>query len=287
MKSIFAEYGPTYTRRAYRMSESAFYKLLNLLQPRLVKARRKTLGGGTPNGEIPLDLKLSIALRYFAGGDVYDIMISHGVSHSAVYACIWAVVDAVNGTKQLKISFPTDHQEQKEMARRFAVKSQASFDCCVGAIDGMLVWVTRPTRTECDRIKVGAARFFCGRKKKYGVALQAVCDAERRFTDVYIGLPASASDHLVFSQSPLKTKLERDGILAPGLALFGDAAYMNNKYMVAPFRNASFRTQKDDFNYYQSQVRINIECAFGMLTQRWGVLRKPIQSCVGIGKSLP
>ena len=26
---------------------------------------------------------------------------------------------------------------------------------------------------------------------------------------------------------------------------------------------------RDAYNYYQSQVRINIECAFGVLTNRW------------------
>ena len=29
-------------------------------------------------------------------------------------------------------------------------------------------------------------------------------------------------------------------------------------------------------NFFQSQIRINIECAFGVLVSRWGVLRKKI-----------
>ena len=33
---------------------------------------------------------------------------------------------------------------------------------------------------------------------------------------------------------------------------------------------------KDSFNFYHSQLRINIECAFGILVHRWGCLRKPI-----------
>jgi hypothetical protein len=29
---------------------------------------------------------------------------------------------------------------------------------------------------------------------------------------------------------------------------------------------------KDDYNYYQSQLRMTIECAFGMLVHRWSIL---------------
>ena len=284
MRSIFEEYGPVYSRRAYRMDQEAFWKLHTILGPLLKKDERLTPGGGNPNGEIPTDLRLSMALRYFAGGDAYDIMISHGVSHSAVYASIWSVMDAVNKSPFLKVEFPRQHSTQYAIARQFRQKSEAALDNCVGAIDGMLVWVTKPKVHDCEGMSIGAGRFYCGRKKKYGVTLQAVCDANRRFLDIYIGHPASASDLLVFSQCPLRHLVEDQHLLASGLALYGDAAYMNNNYMIAPFRNATANSIEDDFNYYQSQVRINIECAFGILTQRWGVLRKPIQSSIGMRK---
>ena len=35
--------------------------------------------------------------------------------------------------------------------------------------------------------------------------------------------------------------------------------------------------QNPDFDFYHSQVRINIECAFGMLTQRWRILWAPLE----------
>lgn len=34
---------------------------------------------------------------------------------------------------------------------------------------------------------------------------------------------------------------------------------------------------EDAFNYFQSNLRINIECAFGILVQRWGVLWRPMR----------
>jgi hypothetical protein len=41
---------------------------------------------------------------------------------------------------------------------------------------------------------------------------------------------------------------------------------------------------KDDYNYYQSQLRMTIECAFGMLVHRWSILRKPMPTGMHLGK---
>ena len=42
---------------------------------------------------------------------------------------------------------------------------------------------------------------------------------------------------------------------------------------------------KDGFNFFQSQVRINIECAFGILVHRFGILRKPIPVNISVQKT--
>jgi DDE superfamily endonuclease len=72
-------------------------------------------------------------------------------------------------------------------------------------------------------------------------------------------------------------KLEQPSFLHPDLCIFGDNAYVNTKYMATPYRNISVGP-KDSYNYYHSQVRINIECAFGMLCNHFGILRKTIPS---------
>ena len=58
--------------------------------------------------------------------------------------------------------------------------------------------------------------------------------------------------------------------------LFGDNAYLNTSYMATPFPNVSGNENMkymDNYNFYHSQLRIQIECAFGMLVQKWGILR--------------
>ena len=146
----------------------------------------------------------------------------------------------------------------------------------------MLVWIDRPSEKARTGSNVGSAKYFCGRKKKYGMVLQAVCDHHRRFLDFDISQPASTSDYLTFCNCDLlKKKLIQTGFLKPGLTLYGDNAYVNTGFMTTPFKAVSGGI-KDSFNFYHSQLRINIECAFGMLVHRWGCLRKPIPVNVSI-----
>jgi len=107
--------------------------------------------------------------------------------------------------------------------------------------------------------------------------MQAVCDARGRFLLVDIRQPGRCSDYVAFQTSKLRHQLESPGYLAPGLCLFGDNAYVNTQYMATPFPGQN-NHDKDAYNFFHSQLRIRIECAFGMLVARWGILQKQIYS---------
>jgi hypothetical protein len=108
---------------------------------------------------------ISIALRYLAGGQAMDIALVHGVSHSTVFESLWLVVDAINQQSELTINFPEYHDEQLQLANDFRNNSTAGFYSCLGAIDGMLVWIHQPSKEDVQLTKCGKAKFFCGRKK--------------------------------------------------------------------------------------------------------------------------
>jgi hypothetical protein len=271
VSSIFRELGPMYARRAYRMDNDSFWVLHRKLCPYLkgrvrpAASSKKKHRNGATNGIIPSTVRLSIALRYFAGGSSYDIALTHGVSHTEVYVSIWRVVDAVNKCSELDIDFPKDHAKQKEIAAGFARKSGAFFTMCVGAIDGIMIWIEQPTKRDCVEAGCGPKKFFCGRKKKFGMNMQATCDSDGKFLDVSIMHPGATSDFLAFSTSPLKHQLEIPGFLATGLCLFGDNAYVNTLYMATPFKAVSSGT-KDDYNFYQSQVSTNLPLSLVFLS---------------------
>jgi DDE superfamily endonuclease len=114
---------------------------------------------------------------------------------------------------------------------------------------------------------------------------EGTCDARGRFLDVSIGHPASTSaDFLAFTTSSFHKKIETPGYLvAPGLRIFGDLAYVNSGYMMTPFKNVKSGA-KDNFNFFHSQLRINIECTFGMFVGRWGILQRALPKTMALGK---
>ena len=170
------------------------------------------------------------------------------------------------------------------MAKGFKAKSKAKFSNCVGCIDGMLVWTNKPNKNSAKEAGFGVAKFFCGRKKKFGLALQAICDHKRRFLDVEVGHPASTSDCLCFTTSDIHFKLREEGFLAEGLCLCGDNACVNTPFMATPHKGTQSGV-KDAHNFHHSQLQINIECAFGILVHRWGVLHNAIPVNISVNKA--
>ena len=63
------------------------------------------------------------------------------------------------------------------MAYDFTFRSKAGFDNCVGCIDGMLLWMEKPFQKNCEKVGVDSGKFYCGRKGKFGLNMQGVCDA--------------------------------------------------------------------------------------------------------------
>lgn len=184
---VFQSMGRYCVRRACRMNEPSFWKLYKLLRPYM---RKPVKPQRAPNGSVKNEVRLAIALRYFAGGSPLDIFPLYGVGCAEVYKSVWMIVDAVNLCPDLDFSFPADHQKQIELADQFQTKSRAFIDCCVGAIDCMLVWILKPPSTHCKISGFGGGKYWCGRKKKYGLCLQGTCDAFGRFLDIEIRHPA-------------------------------------------------------------------------------------------------
>jgi hypothetical protein len=150
---------------------------------------------------------LACALRYFAGGSPYDIMTNYGISHSEMLDSVWYVVDAVNRTNGFDIVYPESADEQKKIASEFKRISSVNFSNCGGSIDGILIWILKPSLEDAKRAGVDQQKFFCGRKNKYGLNCQAVCDARGRFLDVSIVYGGSSSDLLAFEKSGLKQRI--------------------------------------------------------------------------------
>ena len=309
VESIRDEMGDYLFKRVYMMSYTSFKELHCLLEPLLISVHKEVMDAFSarrrqrqrrtlrtrrmssqrwkryvPNGAIHTTVRLAIALRFFAGGSIYDIAPLYGVGRTDAFASVWMVVEAIHRSNVLRLIFPDNHDEQRQLAQEFARRSQAGFDCCVGAVDGILIWILQPSPSCCRASHCDATKFFCGRKHKFGLNCQAVADCRGKFLDMSIRYPASTSDCLAFESSDLYGNL-MNGLLAEGLCLFGDNAYLNSPFLATPYPNVS-SGYKDAYNFFHSQMRIRVECAFGMFVQRWGILRCAIPKGISLRKTI-
>ena len=117
VSDIMKEMGPKWTRKAYRMHGESFWKLHHMLFDTDVPRKRKR--GKSVNGDILRSHRLSMALRWMAGGSKFDISPLHGVSMDETMESVWFVVDAVNKCNKLKVSFPSNYDKQQEIADEF------------------------------------------------------------------------------------------------------------------------------------------------------------------------
>lgn len=270
VQEIYNDLGPIYFCRAYRMTYTSFWRLHEKLSPTIItvaaRHRHYVCKGGRkngnyslppiPNGIITTSVRLAIALRYFAGGSPYDIMAKYGVSHSSVFESVWIIVDSINSLPDFDIIYPTSHDCQKKIAKGFENASKVNFDCCAGAIDGILIWMHKPSLKQAEAVGVGQKKFLCGRKHKFGLNCQAISDVRGKFLDISITYGGSSSDCLAFESSDIHCRLE-NGLLSTGLVLFGDNAYLNSRFMATPYPNVAGRDKDkshDNYNFYHSQV---------------------------------
>ena len=306
VQEVYAQLGPINFRRAFRMTYDSFWRLYFILSPYIdaatEKGNRFQLKGGrgdryapppVPNGPISASSRLACTIRYFAGGSPYDIMLAFGTSYSEVLKSVWTIVEAINNCPQFAISYPASIEEQRKIAAEFQAKSVPGISNCAGAIDGIIIWMLKPSEKEAAKAGVNQLKFLCGRKHKFGLNCQAVSDCRGRIIDISIKFGASSSDLLAFEASELHSRLE-DGLMHQDgenerFVLFGDNAYINTTYLATPFTNVAGdpnRAAEDSYNFYHSQLRIRVECAFGMLVQRWGILRMPMPRNLSIVKTV-
>jgi len=59
-----------------------------------------------------------------------------------------------------KIEYPLCEVKQARIAAGFERASEVGFSNCAGAIDGVLIWMQKPTFKEAKRVGVDQAKFY-------------------------------------------------------------------------------------------------------------------------------
>ena len=256
-------------QKRYKMSKDSFEKLVHKLASHFgdKPSRRKALKGK----RIPYyrHLQLSITLRQLGGGHYLDIIDIHGISESQFYKMFWECIYAL--PEIVPLSFPMDDAVALNiLAEDFEKRSKGTLPNCVGALDGVAIEIQMP-----DESEQADARSFYNRKGFFSLNAQCLCDAKRRFLYVSIEAKGSTNDSLAIILSDLGLNLVGGKLLLP-YYIVGDEAYKGiaPDCIICPYPGKMLEAKKDNFNYYQSVTRNNVECSFGILFRRFGILRR-------------
>ena len=183
-----------------------------------------------------------------------DIGVVHGVSHTLLYNLVDQFLDDFALIEAYKLDYPLhDPAQMEEIEEGFAALSGGVVRGCVGALDGMVVRIIKPSKKDTDNVQD-----FRNRKGCYAFVLQGICDAKRRFIYGSVKCYGNTHDSQAFKMSELAAKLE-SGALPPGYYIVGDEAYAASNWLLTPFPGRRLDVMKDSFNFYQSKMRINIE----------------------------
>ena len=155
-----------------------------------------------------------------------------------------------------------------------------NFPNCCGAIDGKHVTIQAPSNS---------GSLFFNYKTSFSIVLFAACDANYKFTLVHVGEMGSNHDAGIFTDSLIGQFLRRgelglpEGTAAlPGsqartpCVFVGDEAFGLSPNVMRPYFGQNLSEDQRIFNYRLSRARRTIENAFGILSARWRIYRRPM-----------
>jgi hypothetical protein len=122
-------------RRMFRLSRNAFWSLRELIQ-----TTRNDNGQGSVR--VPVESRLSMALRYLADGSYLDISIAHHVSISTFYYVVDETLTDLD--QSLNITFPIDNLEQLKRSSFGFSRGHSPLTGCAGALDGIAIKIFEP-----------------------------------------------------------------------------------------------------------------------------------------------
>jgi len=252
------------TKIREKVGEEKFKSEVFLSSRREPRTQEATMYVG---GFIPGEVKVAMALRILAGSSYLDMILVFAVGSTTVYDSFHEVVGWVNDTFSFRLHSllsSKDLEGLKRISSGFAAFSHGYLDGVIGALDGIAIRIQCPSLERDDIPDPG--NYFC-RKHFYALNVQAIVDSKKRFIWVSPGHQGSMYDSVAFGQTQLHKVLGMlaGWLLENGLYLIGDCAYELATWMVVPYEDADLEgSVKDSFNFWHSNARIRVECAFGL-----------------------
>ncbi|XP_055708647.1 uncharacterized protein LOC129804905 [Phlebotomus papatasi] len=254
-----------------RMSIKQFDFLSKKIRSRIAKSESHRV-------PIPPDARLMITLRYLATGDSFPTLSNEYLTGiSTISGIVNEVCEAIWEVFAPKYIFwPKDLDN---IAEKFEVLHK--FPHCCGAVDGKHVRIQKPSQS---------GGVYYNFKGYHSIVLLGICDAECNFIFVSIGSYGSQSDSSVFNYSEIGRAINNKEICWPtpknlpnstipyNYFIIGDEAFPLSENLLRPYSGQNLPVDKENFNKRLSIARNTIERTFGILSNRFRILRGEIRT---------
>ena len=242
---------------------------------KLYRANKKRYGG-----YICGEIKLAITLRLLAGASYLDLEYIYKISNQGLYSIFHYVLQNwICNDNVAEIDFynkGTDLKAMQETSLGFANgSSNGIIGGCIGAIDGWLVKMVAPSMSKDN---IGNVSNFFSRKGFYALNVQVIVDKQKRVLWHSIKCKGAEHDSSALKATDLYELFIKkyQWFIDNGLYLIGDSAYALRPFLITPYDGAKGGSKEDDFNYHLSSCCIYVECTFGEIYKRWGILWRPL-----------
>lgn len=220
------------------------------------------------------------SFRFLATGSSFKAMgFSYRISDVSVGRIVHETCEAIwESLHKDHMPFPSDEEQIDRIASRFWEKWK--FPNCVGSIDGKHI------RLKCP--KQSGSMYF-NYKKFFSIVLQGVVGADYKFICIDVGAYGKQSDSGVFGHSNLAQQLEQGALKVncekylPGSntrvphVLVGDGGYPLKPFLMRPYPMRNLTPEQEIFNRRLSIARQVVECAFGIMSNKWRILLKAME----------
>ena len=212
---------------------------------------------------IPVIIQVACCLfKLTQGASLFICSEMFAIGKSTVSAILRDVVHAINDTMRQELTWPT--------GERLLQTEQNFYDLCglpgvMGAIDGTHVPISKPKHCPAD--------YYYFKSGAYSLNCQAVVDSDKRFLDLYLGMPGSTNESRVLRCSTLydmamhRTLVDNEHeFLGFSLYLIGDLGYpLLPWFMVLHCTTGPMSVADRLFNKKLRRGRCVVENAFGIL----------------------
>lgn len=262
--------------RQMRMKRASFDLLFATIRPFIRRENTRFRGCITPEKVLAIGL-----YRLAHGGGYENTGVAMNVGGTTAFEAFEDVVNSLYELRNEYIKFPLTMAETQETIATFELLSD--LPNIVGAIDGTHIKIKAPKESKAD---------YWSRYSQYDVVFQGIVNGKRLFIDIAGGFPGSMHDARVLRNTGIYEKAERGDVLATGPIhrigpheikpyLVGDSAYPISTWLQKPYPEGTRDPAEIRFNYALSSARVQVECAFGILKNRWRILNCMEEANVG------